>query len=74
MEQNESFSVESILKCCDIKRGGGEGVNVNVIMTLIFPQGLWTSPLMTEGGGHSHACVVDKRLLFCMQLLRINNN
>ena len=37
------FSVESCLKCCDIKRVEG-GVKVNVIMTLILPQGLWTSP------------------------------
>ena len=42
------FSVESCLKCCDVKGeggGGGGGVNVNFIMMLIFPQGLWTSPL-----------------------------
>ena len=25
MEQNQSFSVESMLKCCDVKRGGGGG-------------------------------------------------
>ena len=31
-----------MLKCCDVKGGGGG--NVNVIMTLIFPQGLWTRP------------------------------
>ena len=45
MEQNQSFSIESMLKCCDFKRGGRE-VNVNVIMTLIFPQGLRTRPLI----------------------------
>ena len=43
MEQNQSFSVESMLKCCDFKWGGG---GINVIMPLIFPQGpFWTSPL-----------------------------
>ena len=43
---NGSFSVEFMLKYCDVKRGGKEGKNnVNVIMTLIFPQGLWTRPL-----------------------------
>ena len=46
MEQNQSFSIESMLKCCDVKRGGeGVKINVNIIMTLIFPQGLWTRTL-----------------------------
>ena len=31
MEQNQSFSIESMLKCCDVKRGGGEGGNPNDI-------------------------------------------
>ena len=34
-------------ECCDVKRGGKEGKNnVNIIMTLIFPQGLWIRPLI----------------------------
>ena len=32
-----------------LRGGGGGGQKVNVIMTLIFPQGLWTSPLIELG-------------------------
>ena len=47
MEQNQSFSIEYMLKLHTVilrERGGGQ--NVNVIMMLIFPQGFWTGPLI----------------------------
>ena len=54
-QESRLFTVEFCLKCCDVGGGGGgggggegEGVNVNVIMTLMFPQGLWTSLLITN--------------------------
>ena len=45
MEQNQSCSVESMLKCCDVMREGEWiKINVNVIMTLIFPQDIGQCP------------------------------
>ena len=65
MKQNWSFSVESMLNCCDMGGGGGE-VNNNIIITmLIFSQGVWTSPLIASKGivMLDIMCIVVKHVL-----------
>ena len=48
VEQASDFSVLNLAQNAVTLKGGGGGgggVNISVIMTSIFPQRLWTSPL-----------------------------